>query len=213
MTGVAEKRDAILEGMLPHVVFDGWTRRALDAGARDAGFDADLVARVFPGGLRDVAGHFSEFIDQKMIIAAEKLALADMPIRQRISTLVRLRLELLVPHREAVRKVLAYLALPGNTRVALQSTQSTVNRMWYAAGDSATDYNYYTKRGLLAGLYSATVLYWLADESEGFSDTWSFLDRRIENVMAIPKLQGRILKTVSRLPSPLRLARRLSTAR
>ncbi|MDA0240155.1 MAG: COQ9 family protein, partial [Proteobacteria bacterium] len=175
--------------------------------------DADLVARVFPGGLRDVARHFNEFIDQKMIDAAEKMALADMPVRERIATLVRLRLELLAPHREAVRKVLAYLTLPGNARVALQSTQATVSRMWYAAGDRATDYNYYTKRGLLAGLYSATVLYWLADESENFADTWNFLDRRIENVMAIPKLQGRILKAASRLPSPLRLARRLSTAR
>lgn len=213
MTNASDPRDVILAAMLPHVVFDGWSNRALDAGTRDAGLEAEMAERAFPRGLRDVAAHFNEYIDRQMMAEAENRALADMPVRERIYTLVRLRLELLAPHKEAVRKVLAYLALPGNARIALRSTQTTVSRMWYAAGDTATDYNYYTKRGLLAGLYSATVLYWLADESEDFADTWNFLERRIENVMAFPKLQGRLLKVAERFPSPLRIMRRLSAAR
>jgi ubiquinone biosynthesis protein COQ9 len=65
-----------------------------------------------------------------------------------------------------------------------------VSAIWYAAGDTATDFNYYTKRALLAGVYSATVLYWLDDKSEDFAKTWTFLDRRIADVMRVPQVLG-----------------------
>ena len=203
------RRDEILLAALAHVVFDGWSQRALRAGVVDAGHPADMAARAFPGGLRDLAGHFNDYADRQMLQAAAERGLEGLAIRERIGGLVRLRLEALAPHREAVRKVLAYLSLPGNAAVALQGTHQTVNAIWYEAGDRATDFNYYTKRGLLAGLYGATVLYWLADESENSEDTWDFLERRIANVMAIPQLQGRLRDAVNRLPSPVRLMRPL----
>ena len=80
-----------------------------------------------------------------------------------------------------------------------------------AAGDRSTDFNFYTKRGLLAGVYAATTLYWLDDRSPGFEATQAFLDRRLADVMAIPRLGSRVREFAARLPDPflfLRLARR-----
>jgi ubiquinone biosynthesis protein COQ9 len=95
-----------------------------------------------------------------------------------------------VPYREAVRRTISFLALPSNATVA-QSTYATIDAIWYACGDASTDLSFYTKRATLAAVYGVTVLYWLDDSSEQFAETWAFLDRRIGDVMQIPKLRAR----------------------
>jgi ubiquinone biosynthesis protein COQ9 len=91
-----------------------------------------------------------------------------------------------------VRRALALLSLPFNAGLALKLLYKTVDAMWYAAGDTSTDFNFYTKRATLAGVYSSTLLYWLADRSPGSEATWDFLDRRIDDVMKIEKLKSRV---------------------
>ena len=115
-----------------------------------------------------------------------------MRIRDRIATAVRTRLDLLAPHKEAVRRAVAFEALPGNAPRALKAVYHTVDAMWHAAGDTATDWNFYTKRALLAGVYTSTVLIWLGDQSEDCAETWAFLDRRIEDVMRIEKAKAKV---------------------
>lgn len=206
-------RDVILEKALAHVPFDGWTLAALAAGARDAGLDAARAELAFPGGPIEAVKQFSARLDRLMM---EKLAQQDlkaMKIRERIATAVMTRLDLAYPHRESVRRSLALLALPHNAPVAAQLLYRTVDAMWHMAGDTATDYNFYTKRGLLAGVVSATTLYWLGDASEAQADTRRFLDRRIAEVLRIPKALGRIGKLGEGLPWPWKVFRRPGGAR
>jgi ubiquinone biosynthesis protein COQ9 len=128
-------------------------------------------------------------------------------VRERIAAGVRTRLALLEPHREAVRRALALLALPQNLGLGLRLLYDTVDAVWYAAGDTATDFNFYTKRGLLAGVLAATTLYWLDDRSPGGEQTEAFLQRRLADVMALPKLGARLRERVGWLPDPFRLMR------
>lgn len=187
-----ERRDRILEAMLPHVAFDGWSERSLRAGAVDAGLPAIDGLRAFPTGMLEVAEHFCDWGDRRMAAALAAHDLAALRVRERIALAVRERLQAVAEHREAVRRLLAFLALPGNGGAWAACTYRTVNVMWYAAGDTATDFNFYTKRGLLAAVYGATVLYWLTDNSEGAADTWAFVDRRIEGIMRFSRVQGRL---------------------
>jgi len=151
---------------------------------------------------------FSTWADGRMLDALEKQSLAAMKVREKIAAGVRLRLELLEPHREAVRRGLAFFALPQNGPLALKCLYRTVDAIWYAAGDRATDYNFYTKRLLLAGVYTSTLLVWLNDGSEGRVETWAFLDRRIAEVL---KVAGRLGKAVTgALDLPDRMARRFA---
>ena len=203
-----ETRDRIIEATLAHVPFDGWTRRALAAGVADAGLTPEWTRRAFPGGVIEAAGHFAQYTDRRMLAALEHRDLGALRVRERIATAVRVRLELNAPHREAIRRLLSYLALPHNAGVAMRATYRTVDAIWRAAGDEATDFNFYTKRGLLAAVYGSTVLFWLADRSEGQADTWAFLDRRIADVMAVPKLQARLKKMLGSLPLPVLPRRR-----
>jgi ubiquinone biosynthesis protein COQ9 len=122
----------------------------------------------------------------------EKEGVAHQKIRDRIKSAVRIRLERHTGEREAARRALALLALPLNAGLGLKLLYKTVDAMWYAAGDTSTDFNFYTKRATLAGVYSATLLYWLNDRSDGSESTWAFLDRRIDDVMKIEELKSRV---------------------
>ena len=115
-------------------------------------------------------------------------------MREKVALAVKTRLRLLIPTREAARKTATYLSLPHHIGKATHLLYQTVNEIWYYAGDTSTDHNFYTKRGLLAWVYSSTFLYWLRDPSDGFENTWVFLDRRIEEVLALPHFPKKVLR-------------------
>lgn len=196
--------DRIVEAMLPHVPFDGWTLKALTAGVEDAGYGASAAALAFPGGMAEVTEHFSALADRRMMTELEKRKIGELAVRERISLAVRVRLEQNAQHREALRHLLSYLALPTNAPLALKCLYRTVDAMWHAAGDTATDFNFYTKRASLAGVFSTTVLYWLNDTSEGSENTFAFLERRIDNAMTIGKAGGRLGAILANIPTPFR---------
>lgn len=191
---LAEARERLIEAALPHVVFDGWSLETLKRAIEESGVDEGLAHLAFPRGGVDMALAFHRMMDARL---AERLAETDldsMKIRDRIAHAVRLRLELVAEHREAVRRAAALLALPIHAVEGARAIWETADTIWTACGDTSQDYNWYTKRAILASVYSATVLYWLGDESEGFADTWAFLDRRIENVMQFEKLKADLKK-------------------
>ena len=190
---------------LDHTVFDGWGRRALNAAAQDVGLEKMFVRRVAPNGPRDMVLAFNDMANARMIAALAKVNINHLPVRERIGTAIRVRLQQNEVRKEAVRKMLSYLAFPGRAVLAGRCTYETVDSMWRIAGDTSTDFNFYTKRSLLAVVYGSTVLYWLSDISEDQKDTWDFLERRIADVMKIPKIQSALKKGVSRMPSPGRL--------
>jgi ubiquinone biosynthesis protein COQ9 len=205
---LAEKR-ALLAAMLPHVPFDGWNARALGLAARDCGYEPAMTTRAFPGGAADVLDFWVAETDAAMLRALESRDLAALKVRDRVKLAVLTRLELVAMHREAVRRALALEALPQHAPRALKQLYRTVDAIWYVAGDTATDFNFYTKRMLLAGVYAATLLHWLDDKSEGFASTAAFLDRRLADVMRIQQAKGRLGKLVEKLPNPFRPLRRV----
>ena len=214
-----EIRDMILLATLPHVVFEGWTRAALLAGVEDLGDLPGLGAmageRAFPGGMADMAAHFSNWADRRMVAEMAKLNIADLKVRERIAAGVRLRLEILAPHREAVRRLLSFMALPQHGAMAVSCGYDTVSEIWYAAGDESTDFNFYSKRALLAPVLALTTLYWLADDGDDVGDypeTWAFLDRRIADVLKIPPLKTKLKKRLSQMPTPAGVFRRFTSA-
>jgi ubiquinone biosynthesis protein COQ9 len=203
------QREALLKAALPHVPFDGWTRTALQAGARDTGIEPALADNAFPGGMAELLEFYHGQADIEMVRALEAYSdLAALKTREKVALAIRLRLEANAGHREAIRQALSFLALPTNAPLGAKCLYRTVDAIWYAAGDKATDFSFYTKRALLAGVYSATVLYWLNDKSEGSAETWTFLDRRIADVMKIYALRSRFDRFGEQLPDPFRLFRK-----
>ena len=204
-----EWRDDLLDAALMHVPFDGWTATALRRAAADVGLTPEMAELAFPGGAHDVLEFYLERADRRLAAALAEQDLPAMRIRERITTAVRTRLELAAQHREAARRTVALLALPHNARLASRTLYRTVDTMWRAAGDTSTDYNFYSKRAILAGVYSSTLLVWLGDQSEGFADSWAFLDRRIAGVMRFEKAKAEWRKATEHMPSLTRFLGRL----
>ncbi len=203
----AELRDRLIEAALPHVVFDGWGREAALRGAEDLGLGPAEAMRAFPGGAGDMIRCHLSLADRRMTEALIDADLESMRVRDRIAFAVRTRLEQNAPHRDAVRRAMSYLAAPQNAGLAAQALYRTVDEIWWLAGDRSTDWNFYSKRGLLAGVYSSTLLFWLNDKSAGFEETWAFLDRRIADVMKAPKLMNAVKQVAGFLPRRLRAFR------
>ena len=136
-------------------------------------------------GIADVIVAYSAYADKNMITAfhgqgAENIA--DMPVHMKIRSLILIRLKQATPYKEVVRQTLAVLARPQHAKLAAQLLYKTVDEMWRAAGDTSTDYNFYTKRATLSAVYSATLLAFLSDNSADMEKTEAFLDRRLADV-------------------------------
>ncbi|HQT80127.1 MAG: hypothetical protein B7Z80_25250 [Rhodospirillales bacterium 20-64-7] len=192
----SDERDAAVEAMLPNVPFDGWTKRALRAG----GVSADDADFLFPRGAAEMVEAFCDLADRRMEAAAENLA--ETRLSRRVRAVIALRLQQNRPHKEAIRRALAVLALPRNSRVAAASMARTVDAIWRAAGDQSADISWYTKRAILTGIYSATLLYWLRDFSDEDAATLAFLDRRLAGIGRIARVRSRMEGALDRLPLP-----------
>jgi ubiquinone biosynthesis protein COQ9 len=191
------ERDAAIEAMLPNVPFDGWTIRALRSGLAAAGLPEDEAEILFPGGVADMIAVFCDLADRRMTEAA--MALTETRLSARVKAVIALRLSANRPHKEAIRRALAVLALPGYTRTAAAITARTVDAIWHAAGDRSADFSWYTKRALLTVIYGATLLFWLHDTSEDDSDTMVFIERRLRGVGRLSRVRGRASSILDRL--------------
>lgn len=202
-----ELRDGLLASALPHVPFEGWGEEALRAGAADAGIELRVARRAFPRPAIDMVAHFSAMADRRMEAELARCDLSGLRLPQRVAQAVRLRLERNAEHREAVRLALGVLAMPPYGIDALRSLYRTVDAIWFAVGDESTDFSFYTKRLLLAGIYLSTLLCWLGDESEGSAETWAFLERRLADLARLRRTRRRMEKFMADRPSLLRLLR------
>jgi len=204
-----EIRDALAPVVAENAAFDGWHRLAVEASANALGIDADVARLAFPGGAVSMIDAWFAHIDRAMLDRLPPDRLAAMKIRERITALVEARLEIAAPNREALRRALAILALPQNLAGAARLGWRAADAMWRAAGDTATDYNHYTKRAILGGVYAATLQVFLGDESDDFAETRAFLARRIDGIMRFEKAKSSFLAGRERVPSLSRFVSRL----
>ncbi|MCX7889442.1 MAG: COQ9 family protein [Rhodobacteraceae bacterium] len=187
---VGRARESLLDAALAHVPFDGWSAACLDRAAADAGLEPGLVRAICPRGALDLAVAYHRRGDRAMAARLAGADLSAMRYRDRVATAVRWRIE--AASREPVRRAAALFALPQNAPVGAGLVWDTADAIWTALGDTARDVNWYTKRAILAGVHSATVLFWLGDRSEGDAATWDFLDRRIEDVMRFERFKAKV---------------------
>ena len=179
-------RDIVAKAMM-HVPFDGWTDEMLALAAADCGVEAEEASRLI-GGIDGTIALYAKMADEEMVAGFEALENRPERTHEKIRALILIRLEQAAPHKETVRKTLAYLAKPQQAPMASTLLYQTIDAMWRAAGDEATDFSFYSKRATLAAVYSATLMAFLGDDTPDMDKTKAFLDRRLKDVAQIPKL-------------------------
>ncbi|MEA3033762.1 MAG: ubiquinone biosynthesis protein [Sphingomonadales bacterium] len=204
-----ELRLALSPKIAPNAAFDGWGDKALGMAAAEVGVPAPRARLCFPGGTAEMIDAWFDAIDRATAAAFPLERVEAMKIRERIRAIVMFRLELVLPQKEALRRALAILAQPQNLALAARLGWRAADRMWRIAGDRATDFNHYSKRALLLGVYGSTSLVYLDDDSDGLAATRAFLERRIGDVMRIEKAKANWRGSRERLPSLSRFLGRL----
>jgi ubiquinone biosynthesis protein COQ9 len=194
-------KETVLKAALKDAAFDGFSDGLLNKAGQEAGVDKAELTRLFPDGPLSLIEYFSTSTDAAM---EEKLSAADLSarkIRERIKIAVMTRLWLLEPHKEAARRAAATLTLPMHAGIGAKLMYRTVDAMWRAVGDTSTDFNFYTKRAILAGVYGSVLVRWFSDMGEDDSATEAFLDARIGNVMQFEKFKARAKEALSNFPA------------
>lgn len=206
---LAADRAKLLAHCLTEADFGGWSVETLRRAAHAAGITRETQLLAFPRGVVDVLIAYSHACDARMEAELAAEDLTALKIRERIALAVRTRLMAMADHRQAAASAMHFLTLPMHGATATRLLYRTVDAVWRACGDTSTDFNFYSKRAVLAGVYSATFLIWQNDDSEDFEASWGFLDRRIGEVMQFEKAKGKLMAEIEKLPSPVGLLSRL----
>ena len=201
------ERDRLIVAMLPDVPFDGWSQHALRLSAERIEIPVAEACALFPRGALDMVAAFSRWADRQMLDRIEAAPPESLSLSRRIARALRIRFEVLLPWREAVRRGMTVLAMPQNAPLGMRLLYETVDGIWYAVGDTSTDFSFYTKRASLAGIYAAAMLFWLDDRSPGSVETDAFVERRLADLHRLTELRERFEAAVERLPNPLRFFR------
>ena len=196
-----QMREAVLAAALTHAAFDGFTDGLLQKAGAEAGVSKADLARLFENGVLSLVEFFSINTDAQMEKRLAGMDLKAMKIRERIAAAVKTRLAILKPHKEAARRAAAFLSLPMHAALGAKLMYHTVDSMWRAVGDTSTDFNFYTKRGILAGVYGSTAVRWFNDTSVDETPTEEFLAARIENVMQFEKFKAKAKEALSNFPA------------
>lgn len=204
-----EMRLALAPLIAAEAAFDGWSMAAVDNAAARLGVPAASARLAFAGGAMAMIAAWTESIDHAMARALPPERIGNLPIRERIRTLVQFRLDAAAPYKEALLRALAVMAMPQNLASAARLGWRSADAMWRLAGDTAADYNHYTKRLTLGALYASTLAIFAHDTSIGHTETRAFLDRRIEGVMHFEKAKAKLMKPRDEHFSPARLLGRL----
>ena len=183
--------DTLLDAILPHVVFDGWSPASFEAALDDLGVTKDAAGVFAPRGAIDLAVAYHRRADALMVERFAEVDLSALRYSEKVAMALRLRIEAM-DNREAVRRASTLFSLPMHAIEGGKLVWETADHIWTALGDTSTDANWYTKRATLSGVWASTVLFWLGDESTDHADTFAFIDRRIEDVMRIEKLKGKL---------------------
>lgn len=190
-TTYEDAKQQLLDAMLNHVPFDGWSETSFRMAVTDCDRDEVLARAICPRGAVDLALAFHARGDEAMVDRLKSTDLSELKFRDRIAAAVRFRLEA-VSDKELVRRGMTLFSLPTHAADGAKALWQTCDQIWDTLGDTSDDVNWYTKRATLSGVYSSTLLYWLGDDSPDHQKTWEFLDRRISDVMQIEKIKAQV---------------------
>ncbi len=186
-----ETKQQLLDAILLHVPFDGWSETSFRSAIGDCDMDAGLARAICPRGAVDLALAYHARGDQAMLDRIKSADMSALKFREKVAAAVRFRLEA-VEDKELVRRGMTLFSLPTYAADGAKAVWGTCDLIWDALGDTSDDVNWYTKRATLSGVYSSTLLFWLGDDSPDHQKSWEFLDRRIENVMQFEKLKAQV---------------------
>ena len=182
-----KNKSEILKLSLKKLRLHGWSDELLEEVSYELYKDHHKAEIIF-GSVKNLVDYYLQDIDNKMLEKLKKLDPKKLKIRECIKQAILIRINLL--KQDHVKETLKFFANPLNADLGLSSLMRTCDHIWHFAGDKSTDFNYYTKRILLSGVYSSTLLYYLKEPDPKKIE--EFVADRIDNVLTIGKFKQNV---------------------
>ena len=209
---IKTKRLEILKEAKKHLIFDGWNENIFQTISNRRKYKEEEMRSLFSKGYKSLLELYLSSADQEMIKACNKIDLIRMKIHERIREIILLKLKINAKDKNLFKRTFFTLMLPQHFNIATYSLYRTVDHIWYIAGDNSTNFNFYTKRLILAGIYNSTVFYWINGDRT-FKQTKDFLNNQLKQVSKIPKIKDQIKSTINILPKSFSFAKNFSRFR
>lgn len=206
----AELLNVALEEVFTH----GWTKCAVSAAAEKLGHPSVVAGLIKGGGAELVIHHMKSSnreLDSWMSDEVSRVSQSGEKVKVgkfvREAIIRRLNMNSKYILADRWTEAIALTANPIHCKDTLQALQELCDDIWYRAGDTSADMNWYTKRISLFAIYTATEVFMVQDKSPEFRETWLFLDRRLADLQTIPsmsQLPGDVAGMVGGLATTLR---------
>lgn len=194
--------------MLNHVPDLGWTWDALSKAALNSkkmkSHSEEELQTIFDNKISTIIGIFNDKLDEEMFAIFNSENNKNLGVTQTVKALVLSRLRASENYKSIIKTSLFFMAQPGNAYEALNQLMKTSNKIWEIAGDTSRGRNFYSKRLILAGVYSSTLAYWLAKETRSIDGSEDFLDKRLDDVKNIGKISKQSIEVFERTKQELR---------
>ena len=175
---------------------DGWSRNIIDKLIEDGVNKSELII-IFKNDYKKLLGYFLEEINQLLELKVKKINIINFPVNIRIKKILLARIQILNDDKIFYKKTFDHLLLPQNIKILKKSLYKSVDTMWYLAGDTSTDFNFYTKRIILGGVYTNAIFTFFNNDIEQAEVN---IDKNLKKISRLPKLKERFSFIKDNLP-------------
>ena len=188
-------RESILSASLKFVPGYGWTKHAVEAGTESLGYPTVTAGVISDPDISLIHYHY-RVSNEKLIklmkkeMEEQKASGQEVKVTKFLKKSIEQRLIMNVPYMSRWAEALAIMTYPQNAPNSLTLGLELVDSMWHVGGDTNVDMSWYSKRLILLGIYKTTELAMMQDQSDGYLDTWAFLDRRFDDSKNLQELLG-----------------------
>jgi ubiquinone biosynthesis protein COQ9 len=196
MTIQAKLRKQLFDEIIKNVPFDGWSKEALRNASAALSLEPDYAEHLFADGIIEVVQMLITELDKEMLTRYHAKDRSEFGITKKVKEALKIRFQIMAERKLLFHQTIMYLTLPWNTPKAIKFAWNTADLIWHdVVGDNSLDFNYYSKRSLLSGVYAASLLYFISDNSIKHEDTFDFIDRKINDVVSLGRNLSKLKQT------------------
>ena len=204
-------RGEIYNEIKKYVSLNGWSDEILKEVSKKSNFSYAEILVLFPNGYIELLNMYLNEINNKMTIESKKLNLIHLKVHQRIRELIILRLNIMSLEKKLISKTYFHLFLPNNFKFSSKALYKSVDQIWFVAKDNSTDFNFYSKRAILAWIYNLVILHFI--NNDNIEETINLLDKHLKIVSQIPLFKNKLQKIFKTFPSLLKFFLNKSTVK
>ena len=185
-----KKRQVVLRFAKEFVSENGLTKNCLENISKKYGLNNDETDLLFPQGNIDLIKFALGQLNNDLEVYCRQIDLIRLPIHKRIRKVLLSKISLMNKDKFFYRSIFLNLLIPKKNFSLSSQLYNSVDQLWFIAGDSSTDFNFYTKRLILSGIYSRVMLFFFNNNNQ--EELENILDESLKRVSKIPEIKSKL---------------------